>query len=707
MTTRTWVGRFCVVNGRVEEEGPWLGSLIRQRPDEEADELYVLVEPVGEGSKEYASQLVDVIATLYNREALSLTGALTRALRAAHDHLREWNRKSLPEHRAGAGATCLALRGTEAYLAQIGPSRAYALTASDGLRECTADQPDFEQSLGVQQEFEPRLTRVALEPGDLILVASSRLDQLASPELVRRILERGPDDALPELYLMCRDEQDMALVLLSAFEAEEQLPAFLSRDGEPPDAADATAQATPAIEATGDAVVVGHADAAVADDSEGRRVPAAVASVAAGTAGAFEPPRRPIHEEVREITASTAPPPPANVRLRGDAATPRYKRSTGSPLPTNVRVPKLALFAVLALIGAGLLAWWQLPRAVEANREERFATLLAGAREDNARAQATSDAAQKRALLTDAQAQLQDAAQIHNDNGELLALTADVSAALAELDAIDEVSALTEIVDVAQQVTGELSVTSTAVGGGNAYLLDAQEGRVLRVSLAGGEPPETILEQGEFAGVVTAGRPTEITWSEQAQALLVIDDQRQAFSYAPERAALPLLVRDAQNWGSGDAITTAGENLYVLDVQQSQVWRYLPSQGGFDSERTGLLDGADLTNATELAVGEDVYLLDSERGIRRFDGSSEVPFELAGIDRPMLQPASMSVLRGSNRIIVADRGNKRIIVASSEGRFLRQLVSPMFTDLRAVAIDEGTGTLYVLNGDTLLRAPFR
>jgi hypothetical protein len=64
------------------------------------------------------------------------------------------------------------------------------------------------------------------------------------------------------------------------------------------------------------------------------------------------------------------------------------------------------------------------------------------------------------------------------------------------------------------------------------------------------------------------------------------------------------------------------------------------------------------------------------------------------------------VLPGSNRLVVADRGNKRIVVASSQGAFLRQIVSPAFTDLRAVAVDEGSGTLYVLNGDTLLQAPF-
>ena len=143
----------------------------------------------------------------------------------------------------------------------------------------------------------------------------------------------------------------------------------------------------------------------------------------------------------------------------------------------------------------------------------------------------------------------------------------------------------------------------------------------------------------------------------------------------------------------------------MLDVKQNQVWRYLPGQGGYDSERTALLDGATSKNATELAVGQDVYVLDAKAGIRRFVGkASAVP---AGRHRHAAGVAgSLSVLPGSNRLVVADRGNKRIIVASAEGAFLRQIVSPTFTDLRAVSVDEGTGILYVLNGDTLLKAPF-
>ena len=234
MAVRTWVGRFCVADGHVDEEGPWLGSLIRQRPDEEADELYVLVEPASPGSVEFTSQLVEVIAQLYHKDALSLTGALTRSLRAAHEHLREWNRRSLPEHQVGAGATCLALRGADAYLAQVGPSLAYVRSASGDVRRIQADDADFEHALGVARGVSSRSSRASRwSRATCVLAASTQLDEIAPREHIERILARGSDEALPELYLLCRDRPNMALVLLSCFEEEaEQPPDFLTRDGD-------------------------------------------------------------------------------------------------------------------------------------------------------------------------------------------------------------------------------------------------------------------------------------------------------------------------------------------------------------------------------------------------------------------------------------------------------------------------------------------
>ncbi|HYM16429.1 MAG TPA: hypothetical protein VEZ14_12810 [Dehalococcoidia bacterium] len=696
MAVRTWVGRFCVVDGRVEEEGPWLGSLVRQRPDEEADELYILVEPASPVSEQFTSQLVDVIARLYGRDPLSLTGALTRSLRAAHEHLREWNQKSLKEHRAGAGASCIALRGADAYLAQVGPSLAYVRSADGTCTRLHAEDPDFEHALGVADTFEPRLTRIPLAPGDLVLLASSQLDDVLPEQHVRRVLARGSDDALPELYLLCRDRPNIALVLLAAFEEEPApLPDYLAKDGDRAGSAVTPADDPPA-----------SAQAALVGAAAGDAPSLAEASLAAGTIGDLPLPPRPIHEQVREITESTAPLPAPGVRIRGGAAAPRYRRTTGMASLPQLRIPKLAVAAAIALALIGLLAYAFLPGSVKQSREARFTADVAAAREDNARAQATGDPGVKRQLLNDASAKLADAAKIHANNPDVASLHSDVTAALGVLDAVYEIKSFTTVADLSQVVTGSLSITRTVVGGNDAYFLDAKGKRVLRVPLDGSTAPQTILQDGEPAGFVTASRPMQIAWSAQTGSLTIIDDKRQAFAYFPGQGALPLTVRGADGIGSIDAITGSGGNLYVLDVKQNQVWRYLPGQGGYDSERTALLGPTSLADATELAVGQDVYILDAKLGVRRFVGQTETPFLLAGIDTKMVSPVSLSVLPGSNRLVVADHGNKRIVVASAEGVFLRQIVSSAFTDLRAVAVDEGKGILYVLNGETLLKAPF-
>jgi hypothetical protein len=695
MAVRTWVGRFCVAEGRVQEEGPWLGSLIRQRPDDDPDELYILVEPSSPGSVQYTSQLVDVIAQLYGKDPLSLTGALTRSLRAAHEHLSDWNRKSLKEHRVGAGASCLALRGTEAYLAQTGPGIAYVRSAGGAFRRIEADDASFEGSLGVAEHFTPHLRRIQLEPGDLVLLASTKLDAVAPPEHIERILSGSPDEALPELYMLCRDEADSALVLLSCFEEPEPLPEFLSKDA-------------PTVAPVADDPSAAPPEPALV--GAGATPPPLQAENALAFEGASIAPPRPIRDHVRDLAASNAPPRAhAGVRIRGGGATPRRKSAGGgNDVMRRIRLPVPMLLAAAAVVIAALLIWWQLPDSVAESREERFIALIAEAREANARAQATDQPALRRQLLTDAQSKLADAEKIHDDNGELLALQADVTAAIGVLDAVYEVREFTPLSDIAQQVTGSLSITQTVIGGGNAYLLDTREARVLRIPLDGSAAPETVLQDGD-TNFVTPSRPVGIAWSPEANALIIIDDKRQAYSYEPGRVAAPLVVRGAEE-GAGidsvDGIAASNGNLYVLDVAGDQIWRYLPGQSGFDSERAGLLDGIVLADATELAVAQDLYVLDRKLGIRRLDGRSEIPFPLAGIDRPLMEPASLSVLPGSGRLVVADRGNKRIVVASAEGAFLRQIVSPAFTDLRAVAIDEGTSTLYVLNGDTLLQAPF-
>jgi hypothetical protein len=153
MPVKIWVGRFAIVEGQPQEESPLLRSFPRQRADEEEDELYVLVEPASPGGKEYCGQLVDAIGRLYGQDALSMTGAVLRALQAAHQQLHDWNARALREHRVEAGVSCLTVQDRTAYLAQVGPS--VADHVGDGRFTRIAPEDSAAEPLGQPEGIAP------------------------------------------------------------------------------------------------------------------------------------------------------------------------------------------------------------------------------------------------------------------------------------------------------------------------------------------------------------------------------------------------------------------------------------------------------------------------------------------------------------------------------------------------------------------------
>jgi len=672
---KTWVGRFSVVRGQAQEQGPWLGTFSRQCADEEADELFVLVEPALAGSEEFCEQLVQAVGQVYCQDPLSITGALQRSLKAAHDRLRDWNDRSLPEHRVAAGATCLAVRGQVAYLAQAGPSLVFHF--SEGRLRRLLPEDDAAQPLGLAEEFQPQLSRFELASGDLLLMVSTRLDDLADEATVSRLLGRGADQVLPELYLLSRGQEEFSAVLLSCFTEPEQVPAAPTPPPTPPPP---PGPEQPSL-----------AQEPAADEAE-------------GTAG---PPSAGVEEAEQPTVAGPevdVSRPVVRLRDAQPSARGRYPWTTGAA--PALRIPREAILAVVILALVGLLAWCIIPGSVQESREDRFNELLEGARASYTAAIPAQDPSQKRALLAEADADLEEAATIHPDHGELNALRAEVSQALAELDAVYELGDLTLVADLGEQVTGSLSIGQLAVGALGAYFLDLEGGRVVALPLV--EPaaePFVVLQEGDVVGLARAGRPMHIVWAQGLTSLLILDGERQLFAYqAAEGVGRPLSIRGAHEWGSVDALAYAGGNLYVLDLEANQVWRYLPTEGGFDSERSGLLSGVDLEGAVGLAVSGDLFILMEDGQVRRFEDGQERPFPLAGIDQALLSPASLVTLPASGRLMVADRGNKRLVSLSADGTFLRQVVSPQFTDLRAVAADEPATLLYVLVGDSLYQA---
>jgi len=217
MPAEIWVGQFSIVAGETREEGPWTG-LFPPRAGLGAH-LYVLVEPTGAGSAEVCQPLAAAIGRLFRQQRLSLTGGLLAALRGAHQQLRDWNQKSLRQHWVGAGATCLALHGGEAYLAQAGPSLAYC-RQGDRLMAVAPPGPPACDPIGTAEEFYPHFSRYSITTGDAVLLASSSLTAATDDDVVAGLLSLPAQDVLPELYLRVRHLNEFAALLVAFLPSE-------------------------------------------------------------------------------------------------------------------------------------------------------------------------------------------------------------------------------------------------------------------------------------------------------------------------------------------------------------------------------------------------------------------------------------------------------------------------------------------------------
>ena len=682
MPVKIWVGRFAIVDGQPQEEGPFLRSYPRQRPDEEEDELYVLVEPASPASREHCAQLAEAIGQMYRQDILSITGAVSRALRAAHQQLHDWNERTLREQRAGAGVTTLAIRDRTAYLAQVGP--AVAFHVGDGHFSRVVPAEGAKEPLGQEELIEPLFNRYELSPGDLLLVASPRIDELIPEASLRDILLRGGDEALVELFRLARDQQEFALVLLACVV-------------EPESGAPQTAPASPFdVSVPEPASPFGAAEAAPEAEAQ---------------PGAPEPepelmaPSLPAATRAPE--AEQAEPPPGltqpKVRLKGAESDIRYRRTTGMT-DSMPRIPPFVIIGAIVLAVLGLIGWLVLPDVFKESKQDRYDSLVSDARSSINRALATDDPNERREALRAADTALAEAETIRPGDAELVALRQQLDAELARINAVIELPELDLVVDVSEQIPGSVSSRDLAIGGGGAYFLDRSTPRVIAVTLLVANPePFVLFEGGDLVGAEITGAPQHIAWAEDQISLLIMDDARRLIAVRPPEPGQLQTVRDAAAWGSADGMAYAGGSLYILDRSGDQVWRYPPTESGFDSEREALLSNFDLEQASEVAVADALYLVVGETRIVRVAAGQLQEFTQAGIDRPLSAPGSLVPLPNSNRLLVADRGNNRIAVFALDGTFLQQWTSPTFADMRAIAVDEPNNLLYVLVGGALYR----
>ncbi|MEX2446152.1 MAG: hypothetical protein WD734_02345, partial [Dehalococcoidia bacterium] len=378
----------------------------------------------------------------------------------------------------------------------------------------------------------------------------------------------------------------------------------------------------------------------------------------------------------------------------------RRARTVGRrPQESQLPWRRIVLVAVV-LAALALLVWAVGPGLLQEDRQAELEGALSDARTQMASAEAAERIDAQRTALQAVLAAAERARALAPEDPRVQDLETEANARLALLDAVTEVETLEPVITFDGTLTAPVTPLALAASDRALWMVETGRGRLFRIDLADpGSAVEVYRASTSYDGV-TARDPVGITWDADAGRLLLLDAGRNLFAIADDGSSTPrpLRLRDSGELRSTGAMSAYLGNLYVLDPAAGEVWRYLPADGAFDSERTGILGNVEIDTASGLVVDGDVFVLDQSR-LRRFRGGEESAPLLDGIDVGLQSPVAMveDLLRGL--FYIADRGNRRIVVAEREGAFVRQYRHADFADLRGLALSPDGMRLYLLTAD--------
>ncbi|MBI2863841.1 MAG: hypothetical protein HYX94_04690 [Chloroflexi bacterium] len=719
--------------------------------------LYIFVEGKGPNVEPACRLIVDAIGREFKANPSrkgSLTSGLTVAIRAAHHELVEENRRSLADQRATASVTCIALRENEFYLAQAGQAVAYARLDGQVSRFPAASSralPSWSTPLGSDVAVQVSLAHRAVKPGDVILMASCLLATKPVESELPELLALDPATVLRRLQPVFKDEPAFSALAIAFDNLARRGDSSLLLTSRKPaqNGRSPVYAAPPGLREPGSAGVVVGANGrspqhqtdgdSPPDKGNGRsplhkaggalrplrslfarggdgRVPVRQAtksgrhSEGKARASVVKLPQK-LRAAVRtaeaEGTSKAAAAAESQKIARASSAKGKSRRSI------NLRLP---LFLAMLLL-AGLILWSivaLLSRFGDGQEAARFDRSLSSAALTRERALSAGEIARSRSLLNDADQLVNEALAIKRNDSKARALKQKVLADLAKLNAVVRLPAAKVLTDLAKVEGGAKNLTNLIVEGEDAYILDRGMSRVYQfgIDLASGSLKvgrnTLVAKKGDKVGNSQVGDLVSILWMGQQSPirptsnLLLFDSARNLFQFAPGKGVTSLAVRGASAWQNPALALGYNANLYILDPSASQVWRYFPTDDGYNSPMRGLLENADIRDAVDFAIDGEVYVLTRGGNVLKFVGGRAESFNLDQLDKGLANPTAIVASSKSKFVYVLDAGNNRVVVFTKEGKFQRQLVGEALEDSpRSIFVDEERGKIYVL-GDKKL-----
>jgi len=349
------------------------------------------------------------------------------------------------------------------------------------------------------------------------------------------------------------------------------------------------------------------------------------------------------------------------------------------------------LLLILILIFLGRVFWGVKERGRSAERI-KFDEIYQKANQEVNEAQSILELnrIRSRELLEDAQNLLSQASQLGIQKNKVKSLTEKIDKLKIQALKIVDIEKPTLFFDLSlakSSSKGEKIILS----GSNLLILDSSANSIY---FLGRETKSTKVYTGDFAkGKHLASWEDRIFILKEDEGVFELDQNTGQSKKILERNSL---------WGKIDDFFAYNGNLYVLDSQKNQIWKYPGSGEGFGSQVAFLKEGAsELSKAVSFAIDGTIWVLREDGGLFKILPDLIEPIDVAGLDKPFSYPLAVDTASEYKNLYILDKGNKRIVVLGKDGEYDSQYRAQFVDGVQDFAVDEKSGDIFLLSGSKI------
>ncbi len=376
-------------------------------------------------------------------------------------------------------------------------------------------------------------------------------------------------------------------------------------------------------------------------------------------------------------------------RWKGNGSLSRNRTTIGGGW-FNDRVLILGAIALFVII----LVFFVAPRLFGANGPSPD-DLLAEAQSHYETYQTATNPADQRVALTQAESLLLEAQDAGGQSIESTELFNQVAGALSVLDNVVAPASVETIADLSQFGSAPVTPSDMEVGSGYVFLLDTSSSQVI-AQPTGGTAATVVYGIDSATG---HDRPMAIAMLPNG--LLVLDASGHFWLAFPGYDPSPVVLNAPAGMAITDLAAYNGD-LFVLDAAEAAVYRFTPTENGFENAPEVYFAAPGLKQAARLLIDRDVMTMTADGTINRYtlDGAA-LTLSQAGIDQTVASAQQLRTFDGGDSFAYPDPQQDRIVVVRRDGTFDRQYQAEAFAGLSALTMDDSYG--YVFAGGHIER----